>query len=1253
MFVRMQRTQKHKISYPAELPIVERRKEIVTAIRSHRVLVIAGETGSGKTTQIPKMCLEAGRGTRGLIGCTQPRRIAALTVADRIAQEMGDESLVACKIRFHDTTKKNSIIRIMTDGILLSEAQHHPSLRAYDTIIIDEAHERSLNIDVLLGLMHQLLNRRKDLKLIITSATLDTEKFSRHFQHNGHPAPIIEVSGRTFPVEIRYRSTEEEQALSLPERSAHVVKDVLNESQRGDILVFLPTEQDIKETIHLLGSKISSRLNICPMYARLPFSEQRKAFELGGRRKIVVATNVAETSLTIPGIRYVVDTGYARISRYNPSTSTHGLPVDPISQASAAQRAGRCGRVENGICIRLYSEEDYKSRPQYTLPEIKRTNLAEIILRLLHIGIKNIEQFPFVDPPSPNGIKDGLRTLKEVGAIHNAKERKLSPHGKLMAQLPLDPRLARMLIHAEQESCLGDVLPIAAALSLQDPREKPPEQLGKAEKAHAAFRNENSDFIGWINIWESFHKTVDKGSYLGKLKRYCKNNFLSFRRMREWIDTHRQLALIIKEHGYTIRRRKSENWIDKNGEFTQRYASIHRTIISGLLSHICRRAEDGCYDATRNRKVYIHPGSALKKTSPEWIVASELVRTSRLFARSSAAVNPEWLEEIGAHLVTKNWINPHWQEKAATVMAEEQTRLFGFLINEGKMVPFGPVRPREARQIFIRCFLVEGEIAKAYSFLKSNRQLIARIEDMESKLRRKDILAGQETMINFYQKRLPPEVLDLATLNRALKENHSLENSLYMSEEDILTGVQLGNELQQFPDKAQISGKNWNLSYTFDPKSQRDGVTIQVPYGCLSELKKHEIDWMVPGLLLEKIEALMRGLPKQYRRKLIPISETAQAALKNMKQEGPLILALATWLYREQAVDIPLKEWEAVTLPDYLRMRFSLLNDKGREIASGFDPTNLRALSTDSKGRISQENGPSSRYRKKHEKSALKEWPQDLPPSVNIAKDAVLWTALKDDGDSVSLRFYDTRAQAEHMHREGQNRLAILHWNKEIRGFKKTLFLQGDAKVATQYLEGSQKMENTIWNCVMRKIFASEIVRGKTQWIELLASGGKQIYPLAEEYFRLISSILTSYLQVRKKLLALRDKCHRKNFVESCLAEAETIVSKDFINGNVPMWKAIPRWLRACGIRAHRGVDNPARDERFLSIWGPLNGRLIGMMENLSPMASDEKYSALNEAKIMMEELRVTLSTGGEIKALGKVSESRMKRFLDDIERMF
>ena len=1259
-------------SYPAELPIVVRREEIVDAIRKNQVIVLSGETGSGKTTQIPKMCIEAGRGVDGLIGCTQPRRIAAITVAERIAEELKNPELVGCKIRFHDSSKAPNYIRVMTDGILLAEAQGHPALNAYDTLIIDEAHERSLNIDVLLGMVRKLIDRRRNLKVIITSATLDTQKFSKHFRD----APIIEVSGRTYPVEIRYEepvegSDRENAASSLAERTAVAISSLMKESRSGDILAFLPTEIDIRETMMIAGREFADRLNIVPLYARLSSSEQKKAFASGGRRKLIVATNVAETSLTIPGIRYVVDTGLARISRYNPGTGTHGLPVDPISRASADQRAGRCGRVANGICIRMYSEEDYLARPKFTLPEIRRTNLAEVVLSLLDVGIKDIEAFPFVDPPDSAGIRDALRTLREIGALEagalegggdassksegnsrtkKSDSRRLSRDGRLMARLPLDPRLAKVLLQADREGCLGDVLPIAAALSLPDPRERPPEKAGSADNAHRKFIDEQSDFIGWLNIWDAFRTYKRKGSYSGKLKKFCSENYLSFRRMKEWMDIHRQLTLVMEENGYRPRRREAGLSLDKKGNFSERYAVIHRAILSGFLSHIARLEEKGVYEATRNRKVRIHPGSALSRGASPWIMAAEIVRTSRLYARSAAAIDPGWLVDLGSDLASRNWIDPHWSRKSGAVLATEQMRLYGFLISGDRIVPYGTVRSSEAREIFIRKALVEGDIADSspYPFLRANWRLIRRLEGMEEKLRRRDLVAGEEAVASFYAQALPRDVIDLGTLNLYIRQQG--EKKLLMSEEDLLTGVPDGKHLAAFPDSVEIAGDKWKLSYVFDSESENDGVSLKIPSGRLSDLTPDKTDWMVPGLLEEKVEALIRGLEKKYRRKLIPIPETAVQALKGMKQEGvDLIRALTAWLYRERKVDIPLSAWNPDKLPVHLQVRFSLLDDSGRELAAGRDPSVLTTVktSTDDKGR-------SSRYRKEHEIPGLQTWPDmDIPESVSIPGGAVLWPALVSEGTSAALRYLDNRNDAQAAHRKGLAVLAGIHWSREIRDFKKTLHISGESRVIANYIGGAATLENALWQRVIDDVFAVDCVREKKVWNKVLKDGGGEIHSKAAGYLEQITTVLSCYSEQRKILTALEISSHRPDFIKARLKDLEEMLTGDFILRYEPeTWKSLPRWMKAVVSRARKGTADPLKDKKAVGIWNPLKEQLDDIKDNLSPMSGREKRKSLAEARIMIEELKVALFAAGDIRPAGKISESRMSKKLEEVKRL-
>ena len=1278
--------------YPEQLPITGRRGEIIAAIRAHPVIILCGDTGSGKSTQIPKMCLEAAGERRGLIGCTQPRRIAALTLAARIGEELGEQSAVGCRIRFHDSTGPENRIRMMTDGILLSEAVRSPSLRAYHTIVVDEAHERSLNIDVLLGLLHDLIERRRDLKLIITSATLDTEKFAAHFGG----APIIEVSGRTYPVEVRYEPPEEEEAekgnkreaaLSWAERASDGVERIVQESPRGDILVFLPTEQEIRDAVEIIRGRLGGRLDVLPLYARLPTSEQKKVFASGGRRKVVAATNVAETSLTIPGIRYVVDSGTARISRYNPGTGTRGLPVEAISRSSADQRAGRCGRVEDGVCIRLYSEEDYRSRPEYTAPEIQRTNLAELILRLLEIGIEKIESFPFVDAPEAAAVRDGLRTLREIGALadegctnggkssqSSRASRQLSDDGRLMARLPLDPRLARMLIQADREDCLGDVLPIAASLSVRDPRETPPEKRGSAEAAHAKFRDERSDFAGLLNIWEGFRRSGIKGGYTGKLKRFCRENYLSFPRMREWMDIHQQLTLLMEENGYRIHRSKMSEWEDKRGEMSARYTAVHRSVLSGLLSHAARRAEDGGYDASRNRRAFIHPGSGLRKSRAEWIVAAELVRTSRLFARSAAEIDPSWLADMGAHLVKKSWVRPRWSQKKGAVTAEEQVRLFGFLIADSAVVPYGEVNPVEAREIFIRRALVEGDLGAGVSwdFLAANEKLRRRFEGMQAKLRRRDLLAGEDAMFAFYDARLPAEVLDRETLNRALNGKgqakiesprekpgspppFNLDKHLRMAESDILTGVGVGADksLAFFPDTAMVGGEKWKLSYIFDPDSAQDGVTLKIPPGRLGDLPPGGTDWMVPGLLTEKAEALIRGLPKDLRKRLIPAAETAAEAVSAMKPEGDFLGALSQWLYRERGIDIPPNSWNLDSLPRHLRIRLALLDESGREAAAARGEADLKTRNT-RQSPPSAHSPAADRHRRENERIGLTAWAGDIPASVPIAGGGLLHPALTDDGSSVSLRFFDDKSDAEARHLAAQKRLALIYWAGALRELKRRFRLTGEARGAAVHLGGAAALEEALWERLITDIFASAPVRLQSEWEDLLEKGGAQMYQAAPVRLRLITQICETYAQTRRALGGIAEKQpHRRSLVKACLADAESLVKPDLIRIRpITVWEALPRWLKAVLARAERGCSDPMRERRFGERWNPLRDRLAAMTESLSPMASREKRAAIDEAAIMMEELRVSLCAAGQVKPAMKISESRAARFLDEIERM-
>ncbi|MCF8062955.1 MAG: ATP-dependent RNA helicase HrpA, partial [Deltaproteobacteria bacterium] len=819
------------IRYLEHLPIFSKREEIVRAVRENPVVVIAGDTGSGKSTQIPKMCLEAGRGIGGRIGCTQPRRIAATTVAARIAEEMGEEigGFVGYRIRFSDRTGPDACIKILTDGMLLAETQQDRFLNEYDTIIIDEAHERSLNIDFLLGWLRILLARRKDFRVVITSATLDTEKFSAAFGG----APVIEVSGRLYPVEVEYEAAgeglEDEGDETYVDLAVQAVERIAPSRKRGDVLVFMPTEQDIRETCERIDSRGFPDTTVLPLFARLPASQQRRVFSAGSGRKIVVATNVAETSLTIPGIRWVVDTGLARIPKYHPSTRTTSLAVAPISRSSADQRKGRCGRVRDGVCIRLYSEESYESRPEHTPPEILRSNLAEVILRMLSLKLGDIESFPFVDPPNARSVKDGFDLLVELGAVTRDKGRtRLTPRGRSMARLPLDPRISRMMLEAREEGCSGEVAVIAAALGIQDPRERPAEKAGEADAAHRPFNDKDSDFLTLLNIWNRYHRTWGELKTQSRMRRFCRDRFLSYVRMREWRDIHEQIATILAEEDLgpeaAPASRKEE----------PRYARIHRSVLSGFLSNIAVQKEKNIYRATRGRDVMVFPGSTLFNKGAPWIVAVEMVRTSRLFARTVARIDPDWLEALGGSLCRSSFHNPHWEKSRGEVRAVEQVTLFGLPIVQGRSTPYAHVDREEAHRIFVRSALVEGEVKQPFPFLEHNLALVERFASMEDRIRRRDILVNEEAMAAFYSERLPG-VCDIRTLKRRIRENGG-DGFLRMTEEDLLLYRPDDSLLTSYPEGIQAGDHAFPLTYRFSPGSEEDGVTVSVPSTLTSRL---------------------------------------------------------------------------------------------------------------------------------------------------------------------------------------------------------------------------------------------------------------------------------------------------------------------------------------------------------------------------------------------------------------------------------
>ncbi len=908
------------IFYPEDLPIFAHKQEIIEAIQKHPVIIVSGDTGSGKTTQIPKMCLEAFPHSTLLIGCTQPRRIAASTVAARVTEELGSNGhMVGYKIRFHDHTTVQTSIKFMTDGVLLAETRNNRTLSKYGILIIDEAHERSLNIDFLIGYIKQLLPQRPDLKIVITSATIDTISFSKHFGN----APVIQVAGRTFPVTVRYNPPETEEMGSEIEHCVDTIYALFNHEPRGDILVFMATERDIRECCKLLEARIPEAV-ILPMFGRLQAADQKKIFQNFRLVKIVVATNVAETSITVPGIRYVVDSGHARISYYNVRSKTTSLPIRKISKASCDQRKGRSGRVGPGVCVRLYSEEDYDSREEFTLPELKRSNLAEVILQMVSLNLGAPEKFPFLDPPSKSAIREGYKLLRELGAL--TPQMQLTKNGKIMADLPIDPCISRILIQARDHNCLREIKIIASILAIQDPRIRPAEKEQAADETHKTFAHPHSDFMALLNIWDTFHQTYGAGKSWSKLKKFCKAHYLSFQRMREWFDLHEQLSRILS---------KREGFIE-NTE-TVSYETLHTALLPGFLRNIAMKKQGKEYQGAYNKQLMIFPGSQQFKKSGQWIIAASFLETTRLYAITVATIEPEWIEAVGGNLCKYSWSLPHWQKKTGQVIATETVSLFGLILMSGKKVNLGrrdPKNRQEARNIFIQAALVSGQLNGSYSFLESNQALIEKWQATEEKLRIRNIVVDDLALHAFYDAKVPQHVYDQRTFNRFLKDrkNHSF---LEMSEAEVVMQKPEERTMSDYPAHFSLGSLQIPLEYHFDPGSEKDGVTFRLPVSLASSTPPEIFDWLVPGLLHEKVTYLLKALPKSLRKKMVPINNTVDRLLDDMSfGSGPFYSTVESCILKHFRLLIQRTDWTQ-SLPLHLQPRFLLLGDGGEEICSG------------------------------------------------------------------------------------------------------------------------------------------------------------------------------------------------------------------------------------------------------------------------------------------------------------------------------
>jgi ATP-dependent helicase HrpA len=1020
-----------KIQYPAELPVVGKRDEIKAAIEKNQVVVLCGETGSGKTTQLPKICLELGRGIAGTIGHTQPRRIAARSVATRLAQELDvplggpGGGLVGYKVRFGDRSGPGTLIKLMTDGILLAETAADRFLSQYDTIIVDEAHERSLNIDFLLGYLHQLLPRRPDLKLIITSATIDPERFANHFaSRDGKPAPIINVSGRTYPVEVRYRplvaDINQPEAEDLdPETAILNAVDELSREGSGDVLVFLSGEREIRETAEALRKHHPPGAQILPLYARLSAEEQMRVFSPSPGRRIVLATNVAETSLTVPGIRYVVDTGVARISRYSARTKVQRLPIEAISKASADQRKGRCGRIGPGICIRLYSEQDFAARAEFTEPEILRTNLASVILQMKALRLGQIEQFPFVEPPDSRLIRDGYETLEELGAVDEKGD--LTRLGVDLAKLPVDPRLGRMILAAEREGSLREVLVIAAALSIQDPRDRPQDKRDAADAAHAALGDERSDFLAYVSLWKLVREQERHLSH-SKFRKWCKEKFLSFNRLREWEDIHRQLHAQVTEFGH------KEN--DKPAE----YDAIHRALLTGLLSNIGIKGEQYEYSGARGVKFSIYPGSGTFKKQPKWAMSAELVRTSKLYARTCAQLQPQWIESLARHLIKKTHEEPHWNPDTGTVVARERGTLYGLEIYNHRRVNYGSVDPKAAREIFIHHALVEGDCELDEDFQHDNHTLIDQIKSMEAKARRTSLLADQSAMFEFFDKRIPPQVNSVRSFLEWWRWEHKKSPELLsMTRETLLVGDASDITPDRYPDRVEVHGNTMPLLYRMEPGQVHDGVTLRVPLEALPQIEDARHEWLVPGLIRDKIIELIRGLPKAQRHYIESAPDFADEFLRTHKfGDGDLYDVLGAAIAKRTGVPVPRGAWKVADLSPHLKMNFSVVDDGGKELRQSRELPALRnELGQRAVGGFVKAAADS------FHRDGLTTWSFDeLPERVEIKRGTVTiagFPAIVDQNTAVGLRLMPSALDAAKATRQGVRRLFLLRAKDALR----------------------------------------------------------------------------------------------------------------------------------------------------------------------------------------------------------------------------
>ncbi|MFE0024669.1 ATP-dependent RNA helicase HrpA [Amycolatopsis sp. NPDC059021] len=1236
--VQTRRESVPKVEYPAELPVSKLKDEIADAIREHQVVIVAGETGSGKTTQLPKICLELGRGIRGQIGHTQPRRLAARTVADRIASELKTElgEAVGYKVRFTDHSGQDTLVKLMTDGILLAEIQTDRMLRQYDTLIIDEAHERSLNIDFILGYLKQLLPRRPDLKVIITSATIDPERFSKHFDE----APIVEVSGRTYPVEVRYRPiVDPDDPTADPDRDqTQAICDAVDELSAegpGDILVFLSGEREIRDTADALNKQDLRNTEVLPLYARLSSSDQYRVFQRHTGRRIVLATNVAETSLTVPGIKYVIDPGTARISRYSHRTKVQRLPIEPVSQASANQRKGRCGRTSDGVCIRLYSEDDFDARPEFTDPEILRTNLASVILQMTSLGLGDIAAFPFVEPPDRRQVSDGVQLLQELGAFDASEKdegRRLTEIGRKLAQLPVDPRMARMVLEASRNGCVREVMIIAAALSIQDPRERPAEKQQAADAQHARFADPTSDFLAYLKLWE-YVTDQQKALSSNQFRKLCRNEYLNYLRVREWQDIFSQLRQLAKPLGITLNTEPAD---------PQR---IHTSLIAGLLSHIgLKDPAKGDYLGARGARFAVFPGSALFKKQPRWVMSAELVETSRLWGRVNGRIEPEWVEPLAGHVVKRNYSEPHWERKQGAVMAVEKVTLYGVPLVTDRRVNYGKIDPELCRELFIRHALVEGDWQTNHKFFAENRALLDEVEDLENRARRRDILVDDETLFEFYDERLPADIVSVRHFDSWWKKARREQPDLLSFEKAMLINDSAGGVREaDYPDSWTQGTHAFALTYQFEPGSDADGVTVHIPLAVLNQVTADGFDWQVPGLREELVTQLIKALPKQLRRNFVPAPDHAKLVLSSVgPADGPLLDVVSEELERLRGVSVRPEDFQLSSVPDHLRMTFRVLDDRRRKVAEGKDIEELkRRLSGKVRATISKA-APSI------ERSGLTSPAFGELPKVFASKqrghDVRAYPALVDEGSSVAVRLLDTPGQQEHAMWAGTRRMLRLSLNSPMKFITRNL--SNSAKlVLNRNPHGSVAglLEDCV-DCAVDKLMADA---GGPVWDEagfaaLLEKVRAGLNPGVLAVLTEVERILRAANDVETVLPDARGPAESLADIRAQLAG---LVYPGFVTATgQDRLPHLVRYLRGIERRLDKLPTDPTRDLQRTADVAWITREYEDALATLPP---GESSPALREVRWMIEELRVSFFA----QTLGTahpVSLKRITRAIDD-----